>query len=61
MSCADNHAPTFILGADNGNASGGTDQERWDFWGRFMQPLIAAAPHQSVAGNHEIETVRGVI
>jgi len=42
----------------HGAAAGGTDQERWDFWGRFMQPLIATRPHQAVAGNHEIETVR---
>ena len=41
----------------HGAAAGGTDQERWDFWGRFMQPLIATRPHQAVAGNHEIETV----
>jgi len=96
---ADNHPPTFTLGADDGNytafanATGygppepafgdlhllhshsicsssvtpalkpsrcnrGTDQERWDFWGRFMQPLIGTRPHQAVAGNHESETVR---
>ena len=67
-SCADNHAPTFILGADDGNltafAAGGyvgTDQERWDFWGRFMQPLIGTRPHQAVAGNHEEEMVRSEV
>ena len=62
---ADNHTPTFTLGKDDGNltafAAGGyigTDQERWDFWSRYMQPLISTRPHQSLAGNHEEETVR---
>jgi len=35
-----------------------TNQPRWDFWGNFMQSLIGNRPMASVAGNHEIESVR---
>ena len=35
-----------------------SNQPRWDFWGRFMQPLIGNKPMAYVAGNHEIESVR---
>ena len=34
-----------------------SNQPRWDFWGRFMQPLIGVKPMTYVAGNHEIESV----
>ncbi|KAM7265806.1 hypothetical protein ACFE04_003489 [Oxalis oulophora] len=32
-----------------------TYQPRWDYWGRFMQPLISKVPIMVVEGNHEIE------
>ncbi|KAJ4851517.1 Purple acid phosphatase 15 [Turnera subulata] len=32
-----------------------TYQPRWDYWGRFMQPLISQVPMMVVEGNHEIE------
>ncbi|EPS72247.1 purple acid phosphatase, partial [Genlisea aurea] len=32
-----------------------TYQPRWDYWGRFMQPLISKVPIMMVQGNHEIE------
>lgn len=32
-----------------------TYQPRWDYWGRFMQPLISRVPIMVVEGNHEIE------
>ncbi|KAG6420000.1 hypothetical protein SASPL_116514 [Salvia splendens] len=32
-----------------------TYQPRWDYWGRFMQPLISRIPIMMVQGNHEIE------
>ncbi|CAI0561077.1 unnamed protein product [Linum tenue] len=32
-----------------------TYQPRWDYWGRFMQDLIAKVPIMVVEGNHEIE------
>lgn len=32
-----------------------TYQPRWDYWGRFMQPLIANVPIMVAAGEHEIE------
>ncbi|XP_034685008.1 purple acid phosphatase 15-like isoform X1 [Vitis riparia] len=32
-----------------------TYQPRWDYWGRFMQPLISKIPIMAVEGNHEIE------
>ncbi|XP_010522401.1 PREDICTED: LOW QUALITY PROTEIN: purple acid phosphatase 13 [Tarenaya hassleriana] len=30
-------------------------QPRWDYWGRFMEPLTANVPTMLVAGEHEIE------
>ncbi|CAA0819865.1 Purple acid phosphatase 15 [Striga hermonthica] len=32
-----------------------TYQPRWDYWGRFMQPVISKIPIMMVQGNHEIE------
>ncbi|WCJ33191.1 purple acid phosphatase 15 [Euphorbia peplus] len=32
-----------------------TYQPRWDYWGRFMQPLLANVPTMVVGGKHEIE------
>lgn len=32
-----------------------TYQPRWDYWGRFMQPLVSKVPIMMVQGNHEIE------
>ncbi|KAI5650641.1 hypothetical protein M9H77_36646 [Catharanthus roseus] len=32
-----------------------TYQPRWDYWGRFMQPLVSRVPMMVVEGNHEIE------
>ncbi|CAN8247724.1 unnamed protein product [Cochlearia groenlandica] len=32
-----------------------TYQPRWDYWGRFMEPLTANVPTMMVAGEHEIE------
>ncbi|KAI3925951.1 hypothetical protein MKW98_028087 [Papaver atlanticum] len=32
-----------------------TYQPRWDYWGRFMQPLISKVPIMVVEGNHELE------
>ncbi|XP_057836512.1 purple acid phosphatase 15 [Cryptomeria japonica] len=32
-----------------------THQPRWDYWGRFMEPLISRVPIMVVEGNHEIE------
>ncbi|KAK9088067.1 hypothetical protein Syun_030461 [Stephania yunnanensis] len=32
-----------------------TYQPRWDFWGRYMQPLISKVPIMVVEGNHELE------
>ncbi|CAH2059741.1 unnamed protein product [Thlaspi arvense] len=32
-----------------------TYQPRWDYWGRFMEPLMANVPTMMVAGEHEIE------
>eukprot|EP00257_Ricinus_communis_P016035 XP_015574077.1 purple acid phosphatase 15 isoform X2 [Ricinus communis] len=32
-----------------------TYQPRWDYWGRYMQPLISRIPIMVVEGNHEIE------
>ncbi|CAM8983600.1 unnamed protein product [Rhodiola kirilowii] len=33
-----------------------TYQPRWDFWGRFMEPLLSKVPIMVVAGNHELES-----
>ncbi|RZC62269.1 hypothetical protein C5167_024052 [Papaver somniferum] len=33
----------------------GTYQPRWDYWGRYMQPLISKLPIMVVEGNHELE------
>lgn len=32
-----------------------TYQPRWDYWGRYMQPLISNVPIMVIEGNHEIE------
>ncbi|KAF5752492.1 purple acid phosphatase superfamily protein [Tripterygium wilfordii] len=32
-----------------------TYQPRWDYWGRFMEPLVANVPTMVVGGDHEIE------
>ncbi|KAF5193406.1 Purple acid phosphatase [Thalictrum thalictroides] len=32
-----------------------TYQPRWDYWGRFMEPLVSKIPIMVVEGNHEIE------
>ncbi|VFQ65181.1 unnamed protein product [Cuscuta campestris] len=32
-----------------------TYQPRWDYWGRYMQPLVSRVPMMVVEGNHEIE------
>ncbi|KAK3187877.1 hypothetical protein Dsin_027438 [Dipteronia sinensis] len=32
-----------------------TYQPRWDYWGRFMQPLVSNVPTMVVGGDHEIE------
>ncbi|KHN24018.1 Purple acid phosphatase 15 [Glycine soja] len=32
-----------------------TYQPRWDYWGRYMQPLISSVPIMVIEGNHEIE------
>ncbi|KAA8548404.1 hypothetical protein F0562_000088 [Nyssa sinensis] len=36
-----------------------TYQPRWDYWGRFMQPLVSKIPIVVVEGNHEIEEQAG--
>ncbi|GAV70705.1 Metallophos domain-containing protein/Metallophos_C domain-containing protein [Cephalotus follicularis] len=36
-----------------------TYQPRWDYWGRFMQPLVSKVPMMVVEGNHEIEEQAG--
>ncbi|KAL6992509.1 Purple acid phosphatase 15 [Sarracenia purpurea var. burkii] len=36
-----------------------TYQPRWDYWGRFMQPLVSNVPIMVVEGNHEIEQQAG--
>ncbi|XP_010469546.1 PREDICTED: purple acid phosphatase 13-like [Camelina sativa] len=40
---------------DSCYSSGETYQPRWDYWGRFMEPLTANVPTMMVAGDHEIE------
>ncbi|KAE8712256.1 Purple acid phosphatase 15 [Hibiscus syriacus] len=32
-----------------------TYQPRWDYWGRFMQPLVSKVPLMMIEGNHELE------
>ncbi|KAK6930689.1 Calcineurin-like phosphoesterase domain, ApaH type, partial [Dillenia turbinata] len=32
-----------------------TYQPRWDYWGRFMQPVVSKVPFMVVEGNHELE------
>ncbi|XP_022138734.1 purple acid phosphatase 15 isoform X2 [Momordica charantia] len=36
-----------------------TYQPRWDYWGRYMQPLVSKVPLMVVEGNHEIELQAG--
>ncbi|XP_050219644.1 purple acid phosphatase 15-like isoform X2 [Mercurialis annua] len=36
-----------------------TYQPRWDYWGRFMQPLLANVPTMVVGGKHENEEQAG--
>lgn len=31
------------------------DQERWDVWGRLVEPLASKVPYMVAVGNHEIE------
>ncbi|CAJ2668230.1 purple acid phosphatase 15-like [Trifolium pratense] len=33
-----------------------TYQPRWDYWGRYLQPLISSVPIMVIEGNHEIES-----
>ncbi|CAI0437042.1 unnamed protein product [Linum tenue] len=33
-----------------------THQPRWDYWGRYMQPVISRVPIMVIEGNHELET-----
>ncbi|ESR34166.1 hypothetical protein CICLE_v10005239mg [Citrus x clementina] len=32
-----------------------TYQPRWDYWGRYMQPLVSNVPTMVIEGEHEIE------
>ncbi|OAY80435.1 Purple acid phosphatase 15 [Ananas comosus] len=32
-----------------------TYQPRWDYWGRYMEPVISRIPMMVIEGNHEIE------
>ncbi|KAK4266649.1 hypothetical protein QN277_027539 [Acacia crassicarpa] len=32
-----------------------TYQPRWDYWGRYIEPLISSVPIMVIEGNHEIE------
>ncbi|KOM27526.1 hypothetical protein LR48_Vigan434s000200 [Vigna angularis] len=32
-----------------------TYQPRWDYWGRYMQPLISSVPIMVIEGDHDIE------
>ncbi|KAJ0988894.1 hypothetical protein J5N97_007250 [Dioscorea zingiberensis] len=32
-----------------------TYQPRWDYWGRFMEPVVSNIPLMVIEGNHEIE------
>ncbi|XP_058092389.1 purple acid phosphatase 15-like [Magnolia sinica] len=32
-----------------------THQPRWDYWGRFMEPLVSEVPMMVIEGNHERE------
>ncbi|KAK1270133.1 Purple acid phosphatase 15 [Acorus gramineus] len=32
-----------------------TYQPRWDYWGRFMEPLVSEIPIMVIEGNHELE------
>ncbi|KAM5569508.1 hypothetical protein ABKV19_016832 [Rosa sericea] len=36
-----------------------TYQPRWDYWGRYMQPLVSKVPVMVVEGDHEIEKQAG--
>ncbi|XP_031477087.1 purple acid phosphatase 15 isoform X2 [Nymphaea colorata] len=38
-----------------------TYQPRWDYWGRFMEPLVSKVPMMVIEGNHEIEEQAGKI
>ena len=67
MLIIDRQLPPSALGVDNPanktRVSKGTypptsDQQRWDFWARFMEPLISTKFQVGLAGNHEIEPVR---
>jgi len=33
-----------------------SDEQRWDSWGRLMQPLASSVPGMVAFGNHELET-----
>nr|XP_011462666.1 PREDICTED: purple acid phosphatase 15-like [Fragaria vesca subsp. vesca] len=47
----------------NGTAEGcfheQTYQPRWDYWGRYIQPLVSKVPVMVVEGDHEIEKQAG--
>ncbi|CAL5416705.1 unnamed protein product [Camellia sinensis] len=36
-----------------------TYQPRWDYWARFMQPLVSKVPIMVIEGNHDIEQQAG--
>ncbi|XP_047179809.1 purple acid phosphatase 15-like isoform X3 [Vigna umbellata] len=36
-----------------------TYQPRWDYWGRYMQPLISSVPIMVIEGDHDIEPQAG--
>jgi 3',5'-cyclic AMP phosphodiesterase CpdA len=35
------------------------EQQRWDTYGRLVQPSTAAVPHMTIEGNHELESIDG--
>ena len=46
--------PTIaVIVGDMSYADGGA--ERWDSWGRMMEPLASRLPIMVLPGNHEIE------
>ncbi|CAF1699761.1 unnamed protein product [Brassica napus] len=53
-SCQCDHNGTGS-GCDSCYNSRESYQPRWDYWGRFMEPLTANVPTMMVAGEHEIE------
>ncbi|CAA0374195.1 unnamed protein product [Arabidopsis thaliana] len=57
LDCSSCHCDQNGTSSDCGScySSGETYQPRWDYWGRFMEPLTANVPTMMVAGEHEIE------